>query len=658
MSKYVSVLIFLCFVSAKLTRAQTDPVNWTKHLISDTLTGAKKNVVADVDLDGNKNMDIVVIANPEGSGPEDGTQENVLWFQNLGDEVFEQHTIDYRFAGARGLAVGDLTGDGKPDVIAGNKQADSALVWYRNDGNSNWTRIPLGGPAPNNYSIVLSDVNGDGRLDIVDGMGDDADSIGVGSGIIDDSLRWFENTSLTTDTAVFSVHLIARYSSPSGIAAADFNGDNSIDVAAMSWVNYYTLTPDTSEDVRWWSQQAGISWLQEQVLIKSYGGNDLQPADLDQNGTVDLVGAGYKTASLDWWSNNGSGVFSTAGTIVSNFQYTRNVQVADIDGDGDPDIAAAADNLNTISWFENDGAQNFTRHDVTTTFTYAYHVTAYDLNGDGDMDLIGTAQNAGELSWWENDLAEEQTAAAGDPDTLYFDQNRVRIDYQNGFSGGTTSVFFNHGVVSNRSDIDSNLDHVTQNGYYTIVCRASAYDAAIVFEYGNISEWQGTAADESTLRICYWNESAGLWQIAGSTAQTVDTVRKRITVYGLQSELVKFSRFTIGEAAPVSALAGSEWESSFPARPLMIHPNYPNPFNGSTQIRLSVRNSDAPVSVRIYDLRGRLVKQLFRGAVPTGKLNLIWNALDDKQRAVSSGMYVVVLRQNNRFVNRRILLIK
>jgi len=388
MIKRISFLLFIILYGFQTGWAQTDPIIWTKHVISDTLVGAKKNAVADIDSDGNKNMDIVVTANPEGGGAENGSQANVLWFRNMGDESFEEQVIDYRFAGARGLAVGDVSGDGRPDVIAGNKAADSSLIWYRNDGNDTWTRIHLGGPAPNNYSIVVCDLNGDGRLDILDGMGDDADSIGVGSGVITDSLRWFENTSSTTDTAEFVAHLIAQYSSPSGIAAADFNGDGAVDVAGMSWVNYYSLSADTSEDVRWWSQQAGITWLQEQILIKSYGGNDLQATDIDQNGTVDLVGAGYKTASLEWWSNNGNGLFSAANTIVSGFQYTRNVQVSDLDGDGDPDIAAAADNLNTISWFENDGAQNFTRHDVATNFTYAYFVTAADLDGDGDVDLI------------------------------------------------------------------------------------------------------------------------------------------------------------------------------------------------------------------------------------------------------------------------------
>jgi hypothetical protein len=552
------IFILLIFILPALLPAQ-DPVNWTKHIISDSLEGAKKNVVVNLDNDDDKNMDIVVTANPEENGPEDDTKANVIWFKNTGAEVFQQYNIDLKHVGARGLAVGDLTGNGYPDIAAGSRNADSSAVWYKNDGTPDeglWQRIKIGGPAPNDYNITIIDLDNDGDLDIIDGIGDDIDSIGLGSGIFTDSLRWFENLG-GSDTAAFTTHLIAQYSSPSGIAAADFDDDGDIDVASMAWLDYSNPTPVADEDVRWWAQGPGQSWTQQQVIQQFYAGSNVAAADLDQNGTIDLIGAGYKTESIDWWSNNGGGTFSSINVIASNFVNSRNVAVADIDGDGDSDIAAAADNQNKISWFENDGSQNFTQHDVNCNFSYAYYVTAADLDGDGDVDLIATAQNDNELSWWENDLAEEQNITAGDPDPVYFNDGKLVIDFKAGFSGGDASVFFNHGKNSIRDSIGSGLDHIAVKGYYTIVTNASSYEADIVFYYSGIPEWENVSDDENDLKICYWDENSGTsgrWLTVGSLGQIVDTSNNKIIVPGLSSELEKYSLFTLGSVSIISSI--------------------------------------------------------------------------------------------------------
>ncbi len=53
--------------------------------------------------------------------------------------------------------------------------------------------------------------------------------------------------------------------------------------------------------------------------------------------------------------------------------------------------------------------------------------------------------------------------------------------------------------------------------------------------------------------------------------------------------------------------------------------SYPNPFNPSTTIRISLATA-APVSVRIYDLLGREVATLLEGSLPAGTFETRWNA--------------------------------
>ncbi|RMH61310.1 MAG: T9SS C-terminal target domain-containing protein [Calditrichaeota bacterium] len=545
----IALILLVC-----VFRVNAQTVTWTKHVISTSVNGAKKNAVVNLDMDSNNAMDIVVTANPEGSGAEDPAAVNVLWFKNDGSENFTQYNIDFYNVGARGLAVGDLTGNGYPDIVVGSGNVDSSLVWYKNDKTPDvgpWTKNYLGGPAPYNYNVRIVDIDADNDLDIVDGMGDDVASNSVGGGVITDSLRWFENT--VSGATQFLPHLIAHYSTPSGISIGDFNGDNLIDVTAGSWVNSSYTFIVNEEDVRWWSQGSGSVWTQQQIIQQSYVANGLATKDLDQNGTIDIIGAGYKTNSIDWWSNDGNGVFSSINTISSTFTQTRNVDVADVDGDGDWDIVAAADNDNTIAWFENDGSQNFTEHVVDNSFTYAYFVSTADLDGDGDTDLIGTAQNANELSWWANEQAEKQWIPAGNVATFSYYGGDVAITFSSKDIGDSTSVFYNHGDVSNRSSLDGAIHHVAQKGYYTLVTAAGTYNASVDFSYAGISEWS-TVNNEADLRICVWNDALSQWEIAGSGAQTIDAVNDVITVPGLTTEMARYSLFTLGSVSSDNSL--------------------------------------------------------------------------------------------------------
>ncbi len=537
MGKTIRALILLVFASHL-----TAQITWTENVVSSSLTGVKKVIAVDLDNDGD--YDFVVTANPEGSNPEDPAAPNVITFINDGAENFTQVNVDLVFRGARGIGVGDLDGDGYVDIVAGNNDVN-ALRWYKNDGtpaDGGWTVDSLPGVGYNNYSLKVVDVDGDGDLDIVDGMGDDF----TGGTAVDDSLRWFEN--LGGNPLNFQAHLIALYSSPIAVLAKDLNGDGNVDALAAQWFGSGLV--QTDEDVRWWERGA-TGWTQQQVIVQTYAGNTSDADDLDGDGDVDLVLGGYKALTLDWWTNDGTGTFSTRTTIKSNILNPRKAVISDVDSDADLDIVLAADNDNLISWFENDGAQNFTENVISNTFTYAYYVGTADLDGDGDVDIYGTAQDAAKLSWWENDQEDLQTLAAGDVAPASFWGGKVIIDFSAG-TAGDVSVFYNHNQNTNRSQLGTGIDHIAVSGFYTIVTTKTSYVADITFSYAGISEWSAID-NESALIMTAWDDAQQQWVIIGSS-QSVDAVNNTITVYGLTSELKRYSRFTIGSSTPDNSL--------------------------------------------------------------------------------------------------------
>lgn len=71
---------------------------------------------------------------------------------------------------------------------------------------------------------------------------------------------------------------------------------------------------------------------------------------------------------------------------------------------------------------------------------------------------------------------------------------------------------------------------------------------------------------------------------------------------------------------------------------LTFEPNYPNPFNPSTTIALSLDKAQT-VEVSIYDAQGRLVRTLFDGALAAGRNELQWDGRDNSGLATASGVY-------------------
>ncbi len=85
--------------------------------------------------------------------------------------------------------------------------------------------------------------------------------------------------------------------------------------------------------------------------------------------------------------------------------------------------------------------------------------------------------------------------------------------------------------------------------------------------------------------------------------------------------------------------------------------NYPNPFNPETTLRFSVPER-ADVNLKVYDIRGKVVRSLVSDEMAIGWHVIRWNGLDDRGRKAPAGMYFAKLQGHNFNLTVKMLYLK
>ena len=187
--------------------------SFSAHVVSDSVTGARSVAAADIDGDGDLDL---------ASASFDG--DTIAWHENqdgLGT-TWLKRVVSSGADGATAVVAGDFDADGDADLASASANDDS-LMWYESfDGTGTaWIERTITTAADGAAALALADVDGDGRSDL------------LAASELDDTVAWYRNAGgaalFRGETPISGAVDGAR-----GVAAADLDGDGDVDALSAA----------------------------------------------------------------------------------------------------------------------------------------------------------------------------------------------------------------------------------------------------------------------------------------------------------------------------------------------------------------------------------------------------------------------------------------
>jgi hypothetical protein len=286
---------------------------------------------------------------------------------------------------ARKVAVGDVNGDRKPDVVVGEHDSASITVWL-GDGKGGLKAAPFSPvkasdtKRPHTHDVALADVDGDGHLDLLSTNAND----GTVSILKGDGSGQFAPAPGSPVSA-------ARHPYDS-IAVVDVNGDAKPDL----------VVPDLRGNA--------VS-----VLLGQGGGAFGKPAQFplgprpgyivvgDVNGDrkPDLVATHDDDPLVAILLGDGAGRFAPAeGSPLKLETPVWGSALGDLDGDGKADLAIGANGDRGLEVLLGDGKGGFRPSKPIPAPRMSGYVAIGDVDGDAKPDLVAASYETGEVTVW------------------------------------------------------------------------------------------------------------------------------------------------------------------------------------------------------------------------------------------------------------------
>jgi hypothetical protein len=386
--------------------------------------GAEPSSLAAADLDGDGKTDLSV-ANK--------ASDNLHVLLNQGGGTFPSRSgVTTTVAGMNGhttvLAVADLNGDGLPDLVAGAENIDGEeVIVLLSQGDGSFAELERH-EAKYLNSIVAADLDGDGLPDLALGSGASGGLRVLrnkGAGSFEPWDQPFKATSLFVAAAKdlnadgkpdllllesgLSVVLNqggGTFADPvpyelggyaGAVAVADFNGDDSPDLAAVVW-EYVDMTGFVRV---FFNQGDGTFGGAADYSVGDPPGS-IVAADLNGDGKTDLALSTLgelgdfddpAICELRVLENQGDGTFKAGFGASLGIGYAW-LTAADMSGDGTPDLVAANAEQSCVRVLENQGSGTFSSAGCYPASVYPTGVAAVELNGDGRVDLVVPSHTA------------------------------------------------------------------------------------------------------------------------------------------------------------------------------------------------------------------------------------------------------------------------
>ena len=351
-------------------------------------------VVADVNGDDKPDL---VVANSGASG----APGSIAVLLGNGDGTFQPAQtipLGQQFAYPTGLAVADLNGDGKLDIVATDSYDGVLGVFFGNgDGTFQPPQIyfPGGG---NPYQVVIRDINADGKVDLLVGQnsapGFGADGtvavlLGNGDGTFQPAQNYDAGGMASGPYGLGSISL----------AVVDVNGDGKLDV--LTGIPGATSPGSVGSVGVLLGNGDGTFQSPYTYPSGGYGVSSIAAADLNGDGKQDAVVSNACESdsetcgqgSISILIGNGDGTFQAANLYASLGYFACCVAIGDVTRDGKLDIVSAVRQNNgligaALLWGSNGDGTFQPPHIYSSDGDFTVTTALADVNGDSKLDLL------------------------------------------------------------------------------------------------------------------------------------------------------------------------------------------------------------------------------------------------------------------------------